>query len=272
MSRRGFLKLAMYGALVAAGSVDALAVEPRWLETTRHSVPLRRLPQELDGFTIAQLTDIHRGVVVPDNLICSAVEIINGVSPDLVVATGDFVNRGASNAGPCAKILSGLSPRLGTYAVLGNHDHWTDPALVRGHLERSGILVLGNANVRLAEGLTLLGVDDYWAGEPDFDKTWRGANVDDAHVLLSHNPMAVKEIDDRECFMIAGHTHGGQVNLPIFTRHALARFMGWKYLQGWFHVGKVTMYVSRGIGVVNPPVRFRCRPEIALFTLRSAQA
>jgi uncharacterized protein len=226
----------------------------------------------LDGFTIAQFSDLHRSLIVPDSLLRTAVEMTNDLKPDIVVATGDFVNRRASNAGPCADILSKLTPRIGTYAVLGNHDHWTDAKVVTSHLERRGISVLDNTSTRIADGLTLIGIDDFWAGRPDFSKAWSKADPEDAHVFLCHNPIAVRMVKSRECLMVSGHTHGGQVNLPFIPRRTLPGLKGWKYIRGWFQVGSVALYVNRGIGMINPPIRFMCRPEISLFTLRTAES
>lgn len=268
MTRRRFVKLSLYTALTAC-TIDAVAVEPRWIETTRYDVRLSRLPKELDGFTIAQLSDLHRSLIVPDSLIREAIETVNGLKPDLVVATGDFVSKRASNAEPCAEMLSKLKSRLGTCAVLGNHDHWTDAELVRSHLERKSITVLVNENTRIVDGLTLLGVDDFWAGSPDFTSTWNGVDPEDAHVFLSHNPLAVRMVKHHDCLMITGHTHGGQINLPFVPRRSLPGLKGWRYVRGWFRVGEVQMYVNRGIGVVGPPVRFMCRPEVTLYTLRT---
>ena len=270
-SRRTFLKLAA-GTFAAATLIDMTSFEPQHIEVTRHNVPMKYLPDELDGLTIVQLSDLHRSRIVPDRLIQSAVDITNKLSPDIVVLTGDFVSSNPRDAAPCARILSGLSSRYGSYAVLGNHDHWADATTVRNCLKDHGIKVLHNANLQPVPGLTLLGLDDYWAGNPDFVRTWKGADANSAQVFLSHNPLALKCLKEEECLMITGHTHGGQVNIPFIPRNRLPGLKGWKYIQGWCYKGNVQMYVNRGIGMINPPIRFMCSPEITLFTLRKATA
>jgi uncharacterized protein len=202
-------------------------------------------------------------------VIRKSVALANELQADIALATGDFVNRRAKNAGPCAEMLSRLKTKMGTYAVLGNHDHWTDAHIVRKHLEEHGIMVLNNERVSLAPGLDLLGIDDFWAGKPDCKAAWRHADASAAHVFVSHNPLAVREVKKHDCLMITGHTHGGQVNLPFISRDLLPGMKGWRYIQGWYRVGKVNMYVNRGIGMVGPPIRFLCRPEVTLYVLRS---
>ena len=265
LTRRRFLKLAAFGLVTTP--VSAALLEPRDLEVTRHDAPLSLLPRDLDGFRIVQLSDLHRCFMTPDSLIRSAVEAANRLSPDVVVVTGDFVTRDADNAGPCAEMLSRLAPRLGVYAVLGNHDHWTNAAVVRGHIGTHGIRLLDNACAAVSPGLELIGIDDVWSGSPDFEAAWRSSDPQAAHVFLSHSPVAVRNAVDKDCLMLAGHTHGGQVNIPFVPMPPPPGMGGWRYVRGWYNVGRVRMYVNRGIG---HPVRFRCRPEVTLFMLRSA--
>jgi hypothetical protein len=269
LSRRSFLKLSS-GTLVACALADTSLIEPFGIVVSHHDVPMRGLPHDLDGLKVAQLSDLHRSMIVPDMLIRTAVRMTNELAPDIVVLTGDFVSHASSNAAPCAEMLSSLKAHRGIYAVVGNHDHWTNVRVVTESLKSHGFEVLSNANTRLSPGLTILGLDDYWAGEPDQGKTWKGANTRDACIFLSHNPGAVREMKGRECLMITGHTHGGQVNIPFIPRNLLPDMRGWKYISGWYREGKVDMYVNRGIGTVFPPIRFMCPPEITLFTLRAS--
>lgn len=270
MTRRKFLRLTTLGVMGAGLAVDATAIEPRRIQVTTHDVPLNRLPRELDGFKIVQLSDLHRGYSTPDSIIRKSVTLANDLQADIALTTGDYVSHWAENSKQCAKMLSGLKTKMGTYAVLGNHDHWTDANIVRKHLEEHEITILTNERVSLAPGLDLLGIDDFWVGKADCKATWRQADPDAAHVFVSHNPLAVREIKHHDCLMITGHTHGGQVNLPFISRDLLPGMKGWRYIQGWYHVGKVNMYVNRGIGMVAPPIRFLCRPEVTLYVLRSA--
>ena len=268
MTRRTFLKV-LAGAGVAAISVDAFAIEPNRLEITKHNVTMPKLPGELNGLKIVQLSDLHRSSIVPDDLIRSAVKMTNDLSPDIVVLTGDFVSNTSENARPCAEMLSELRTRIGTYAVLGNHDHWAGRETVIARLKDHGIMTLVNQNIEPAPGLVLLGLDDYWVGAPNFTKTWKGADPSAAQIFLSHNPFAVSKMNSKDCLMLSGHTHGGQAIISFIPIGSLPALRRWKYIKGWYNVGNTRLYVNRGIGMINPPIRFMCSPEITQFTLFS---
>lgn len=268
MTRRRFLKGTVAGlAALAAG--DAVFWEPKWIQVSRHTVFLPYLPQEQDGLTLVQLSDLHRGPYVKDDWLWRAVQIANGLQADVAVLTGDFISRSPRNAGPCAEILSALSAPGGRFAVLGNHDHWHRAQQVLTALEGVGIPVLVNRSVRIAEGLLLAGVDDWWAGEPDLEATLRDVPGRQACVLLSHSPLVLPSVAHRKLLVLGGHTHGGQINLPPIPRRWLPGLWGWRYIAGWYREGRAQMHVNRGVGLIFPPVRFCCPPEISLFTLRS---
>lgn len=266
MVRRRFLKGVLGAAALAAG--DAVFLEPRWLRVTRHTVLLPHLPREQDGLTLVQLSDLHRGPMVSDDFLRRAVQVANGLGADVAVLTGDFISRSPRNAGPCAEILSALVAPRGRFAVLGNHDHWHRAHRVVTALEGVGIPVLINRSLPLAEGLFLAGVDDWWIGEPDLEATFRDVPPRQACVLLSHSPKVLPAVAHREVLVLAGHTHGGQVNLPPIPRRWLPGLRGWRYIAGWYREGQAQMYVNRGVGLIFPPIRFCCPPEISLFTLR----
>jgi len=258
-------------ALLALLLVYVTRVEPRWIQVTHYDVPVDGLPASLDGLRIVQVSDLHRGPRVPDSLIRKAVRVANGESPDIVVLTGDFISRRPENARPCAEILAGLRPRLGAFAVLGNHDHWHGAQAVTDALSSQGIRVLNNESRRVAPGLFMIGIDDTWAGHPDVRRAWSGVDARAGQVLLSHSPVAISLLSGRRCFAITGHTHGGEVIVPFIPRSRLPGLRGFPYIGGWYRKDGVRMYVNRGIGLVNPlRIRFRCRPEISVFTLRSA--
>lgn len=258
-------------AAVLAGTV-LLAYSALWetrrLELRAYDVRVPGLPRELDGFRIVQLSDLHRSLIVPDSVIRRAVDLANSTRADVAVLTGDFVSRNAGNAGPCAAMLSRLQTRAGSYAVLGNHDHWTDARTVAAALKRHGITVLDNRSVEVAPGLYLVGIDDKWAGKPDVPTAFRGVPSDTCYVMLSHTPLAVDLFQGKHGLLITGHTHGGQVQIPFVNRKRLPGLRAWRYIQGWYREGDILMYVNRGIGTVNPAVRFRCRPEVTLYVLR----
>ncbi len=256
--------------MLVAAALYARYIEPRWFQVTHYEVTAAGLPKSLDGLKIVQLSDIHRNGSGRDYLIKRAVGITNRESPDIAVITGDFVSGSSANAPGCARILSMINAKRGTYAVLGNHDYWHGVDGVKRALRREGIVLLTNDNRRIAGGLYLIGIDDAWAGHPDVGLAWSGVDESAAQVLLSHTPVAARLFAGKKCLALTGHTHGGEVDLPPIPRSMLPGLLGCRYVKGWFKVGQANMYVNRGIGIVNPfHIRFHSRPEISVFVLRS---
>jgi uncharacterized protein len=322
IKRRAFLRAGwgMLAAMAASGLgyYYALDLEPGWLEVTRHTIRLPRWPASLDGLTVAQISDVHTGPNVPIQSVRRAVQAVNRLSPDLVVLTGDFVSHSADYSAACAQELAGLRARYGLYAVLGNHDIWTDADQVAAHLARAGILVLRDASrpiVVAGTRLWLVGIEDSgytgmsgipigelrarwraitaegtpradWLGDSlaEFRALW-GKQVAAAarllreipplepRLLLVHNP-DFNEILPRLSIDLAlcGHTHGGQVRLPFLGAPFIPSCMGQKYAGGLAQGPLSPVYVNRGLGVTNPPVRFLCRPEVTLLKLLREEA
>jgi predicted MPP superfamily phosphohydrolase len=291
LCRRRFLKLGC-GALLGGAATCVLGpaygtqVEPRWIEVTRPTVLLPALPESLDGFTIAQLSDLHLGPYVSAEHVHRSVEIANDLGADLIVVTGDFVYGAASYSIACAQELASLRARYGVYAVLGNHDIWTSPRQITENLIQAGITVLRNDRQLLEVGngrLWLLGIKDTgYTGGPfgDFRAMWQeshdalaaqleGIPADEPRLLLVHNPDFVEMLPDgRIDLALCGHTHGGQVRLPFLGAPVVPSCFGQKYAGGLVRGPTTPVYVNRGIGLIPPPVRFNCRPEVTLLRLR----
>ncbi|MGH9944675.1 MAG: metallophosphoesterase, partial [Pyrinomonadaceae bacterium] len=183
---------------LAAGFVrtarHALA-EPYQLVVERHAVRLRRLPRALDGLRVVQLSDIHHSPFTDRTQIERAVELANGLDADVIALTGDYVSHERGYAAPCAEMLGRLRARCGVYAVLGNHDHWTDAALVTDLFRAEGIRVLVNEGLRFEErGATfwLAGVDDTMVGMEDLPLALAGSKQDEMKLLLAHNPIILR--------------------------------------------------------------------------------
>ncbi|MGH9509177.1 MAG: metallophosphoesterase [Terriglobales bacterium] len=269
-------------ALGAAAAGYGFLIEPRRIVIERIEMRLRRLPGEFDGFRIAQISDIHYGPYMSSSFVRKAVEEINQLQPDLVALTGDFISHplGKNNspegaemhAPPCADALRGLRPAYGSYAVLGNHDHWNHPGIVKKSLEAAGFPVLVNQAVALEKDnarLWLVGVDDVMENKADLENALKRVPASEATLLLAHEPdfadhAAKFPID----LQISGHSHGGQVRIPWLGAPVLP-LLGKKYPMGRYRVGNMQLYTNRGFGVINPPVRFNCPPEITLITLRA---
>ncbi len=287
LSRRHFLlRLGCAGAALATGSVGyAWAVEPHRVQVTRHRLTVPGLPPRWQGVTIAHLTDLHRSRYVSAEYLAACVARTNALQPDLIMITGDYLTHARNARGravygeeltgeqltaDCAAILGKARARFGMFASLGNHDHWFNAAVVTRHLESVGIPVLRNAHqpVRInGELLPVVGLGDLWTEGVDTERAFAGVDAPFAIVLM-HNPDTFEHWSRPGAHLIlAGHTHGGQINLPLIGPPVVPSRYGAKYAHGLFRRGDTQMYVSRGIGAIYPPVRFNCRPEIALFTL-----
>jgi predicted MPP superfamily phosphohydrolase len=196
--------------------------------------------------------------------------------PDMVALTGDYTTSRRGYIEPCAEALSSIEAPHGIWAVLGNHDHLTDPELTTRALARRGVGVLNNANTVLRRGadeLQLAGVDDWGWGAADFPRALHGLDPARPTVLLSHEPRVLDMQETRGLSLIlSGHTHGGQVCLPLLG--APARLFArdeFRYLRGLHRRDDGTqLYVSRGTGLIGLPIRLGARPEIALIRLKRA--
>lgn len=247
-------------------------------------VRLARLPRTLDGYTIAQISDVHVGAFVGDAELRAAEALIRRARPDLIVMTGDLIDhdiRYAPRLGEFTRRLSELGARDGVVAIPGNHDYYAGVDEVIETLREAGARVLRNDGVlipdgerasaaEITRGFSLLGVDDLWArrygdvGGPDLPRTLTFARPDQARVLLCHNPeffeTAAPEVD----LQLSGHTHGGQVTFlvrpaDLFLRHG--------FVMGQYTREGSQLYVNRGFGTAGPPIRLGTPPEITRIVL-----
>jgi hypothetical protein len=283
-SRRRFLKATLWGA--AGLALYAGEVERHWIQISQHDVRIAGLPAVFDGMRIAQLSDIHLDEFTEPFFLRDAIDHINRLNPDAVFLTGDYVTWGISTrdfaqgaAWQCGNVLAELHCRE-RYAILGNHDVMVDSKLVTSALTDNGMTVLTNACLpieRAGARFWLAGLDDPLEGDPkpDLAIPARIRNIpDEPVVLLCHAPDYADDLLAHPAgksvrVMLSGHTHGGQVRFPIVGATQLPP-LGKKYVEGWFRLGNLQLYVNRGLGAVGLPFRFDCPPEITLFTLRSA--
>ena len=275
MTRRRFIKrLAAAGVVgaVGAGAYGAL-FEPHNYELTETDILIRDLPEGFEGFRIAQVSDVHHSSIVSAGEVHRVVEVANSARCDLIALTGDYTTASRKYVEPAAEILAGLQAQHGVWAVLGNHDHHTDPSLTRSSLRRRGINVLDNANTRIRRGgdeLQLAGVGDWSWNDSDWGRTFAGVERGRPTVLLSHQPLVLDLPEtDGVSLILSGHTHGGQVSLPVVGA-PVGHLKEFKYLRGRFTRGATQLYVTRGTGTIGLPVRFGARPEIAVLRLRRA--
>lgn len=262
---RGALRAAVWGVL---------RPEADRLELPRHRLPLPGLRRPL---RVAQLSDLHLGPFVPAPRVRRWTDAATAARPDLVVVTGDLVDRRRPAAPErVARALARLRPPLGVWAVWGNHDHdaYPDgPAALRAALEAAGAGVLENDGVRLRDDLWLAGVDDLRRGAPDPARALAGAPDGAARLLLAHNPDGLPALASGAAGLaLCGHTHGGQICAPGVGPLVTASRHGRRFAAG-FVAAPVPAYVSRGLGVAGAlPLRLGCLPELPLFELRPEDA
>jgi hypothetical protein len=230
------------------------------------------LAPSLDGFRIVQLTDFHLYPFTKKPLIEESVAIANALNPDLTVLTGDYVWHELEAIYDLAPILAGLNAKHGLYAVMGNHDLWTNVDVIKDAFAESGVPYLINQGITITEGkgsLHLAGLDDGWAGEPDLQAAMEGAPEDAPVVLLLHEPDLADDysLNPRMSLQLAGHSHGGQVRFPRLGGALILPYLGRKYDFQLFKVNDMWLYTNPGIGVTNEPLRINCPPEITEFTL-----
>jgi predicted MPP superfamily phosphohydrolase len=277
-TRRKFIRLAAAAGVVALAA-DTVLVEPNRPQIVRREMVLRRWPARLEGFTIALLSDFHYDAYFSVHPIRSAIGMVNGLRPDLIVLTGDFVSSplvgdpkvGAAVAEPCVQLLRQLQAPHGLWAVLGNHDAYTDAHRVTSALRSAGIPVLDNRSIPIEHDgarFWLAGVADVLEQRADLAGALHQIPRDEATILLAHEPdyadfVARYPVD----LQLSGHSHGGQVRLP-FIRPLYLPVLARKYILGQYQIKGLTLYVNAGLGTVNAAVRMNCPPEITLLTMR----
>ncbi len=248
---------------------SALA-EANSLKIDRTVISLKNLPRKLNGFRIVHLSDTHHSPFTSLDHIIRAVKVTNRLDPDLILLTGDYVSHHREFIVPVAEVLGELRSELGTFACLGNHDHWTDADEVTRSFREAGIDVLVNSGLRVTvrdASFWLCGVDDYMVGKTDLRAALRGSFPDEMKVLLAHNPILLRQaarfgID----LVLSGHTHGGQVKFREDEKRILPK----RRLKAGLHRRKETqIYITRGIGTVVVPFRYQCPPEISLLELQT---
>jgi predicted MPP superfamily phosphohydrolase len=263
--------LAVAGAVSVIAGLAALRRSPR---IVTHRVAIAGLPEDLEGYRIAQLSDLHCGPFTPRERVRRWVARANALGPDLFAVTGDLIASGSQFVGPVAEELAELRARDGVVGCMGNHDYFTDGEELVRALERGGMTVLRNRGLTIARGaarLYVAGVDDTWTRRHDVAAALRARPAGTPAVLLAHDPdLFVEAAAHGVDLTLSGHTHGGQIAVPGATRRWNAARVLTRFTAGLFQQGSSVLYVSRGLGTTGPPVRLGARPEIAVIELRRA--
>lgn len=269
----GALAISSYGLGLglAAYGVWVRARRPR---VRRIEVPVRDLPAALDGYRIAQLSDLHIGGLLPKERAASWVRAANAERPDLVALTGDYVTNGVAFHQDIADTVAGLTAADAVVAVLGNHDYFGEGDPLASLLRARGVLLLRNERhtvIRDGAALEVAGADDTWTRRADVARTMRGWDGSRPLIALSHDPALFPDFARHgAALVLSGHTHWGQLGVPFAAqRYNLARRV-FRFAAGIYREGGSTLYVSPGLGTTGPPIRFGSAPEIAILVLRRA--
>lgn len=269
MTRRAVLRgaLAAGAGTIAGSGAYGYAYERHALEVTRADVPVAGLPPALAGLRVGLITDLHRSRFVSHDDVSRAVSSLMRETPELIVLGGDYVTWGdRAFVGPSAEALAPLAAPYGVFAILGNHDDDHDmPAA----LARNGVQVLKDARTRLTirhEKVDLAGIRFWTKRQADIAALTRGAAP--MTILLAHDPRRLTEASALNLpLVLSGHTHGGQIVLPLAGAIAAQKF---PVVAGVGRRDRTTLFVSRGVGTIYVPVRINCPPEVALLTLHPA--
>ncbi len=244
----------------------------RGLTLSEAEIALQGLPQAFDGARLLLISDVHAGPFVSPERLQETFRRLSAAEPDVIVLAGDLVTSRLVEFDSNRRAFESLRAPLGVYAVLGNHDHYTeDPAALAARVESCGIPVLTNRAIsleRAGETLSLAGVDDLLVGEVDLDAALRGTAQ--PTIVISHNPDLFFEAARRGvALVLSGHTHGGQIRLPglpVLVRQSRFRLDGGRY-----RTQETELVVSRGLGAVGLPWRMHCPPEAVSITLRRSR-
>jgi uncharacterized protein len=245
------------------------------IDVTRIRLPVRGLPSAMEGMVACQLSDLHVDREEDLERLVLAVGAVNEQQPDLVFLTGDYFT------GPQTmrryltafrEAISGLKPRLGVFAVAGNHDHWSSVERISEALEHAGARVLANESHRLnirGESLAVVGIDDLWSRRAEPSRAFAQVRPGECTLVLAHNPdTALYARHLNPGVMLSGHTHGGVVRIPLYGSPigSILR-LGKRFYAGLNRYENFYIYTNRGLGTFWLRIRINCRPEVSRFHL-----
>ncbi|MGB9700912.1 MAG: metallophosphoesterase [Thermodesulfobacteriota bacterium] len=245
--------------------------EARQISVTRIEIPLRGLPKELDGLKVVQISDVHFGMINGQEKLTQIVRMVNDLSPDIVVITGDLVDESIAHMEEMAIPLSQLRARWGVFAITGNHEFYAGVERTVTIMKEAQVNVLRNEKRTLPGGLQILGIDDPSGSKrlrhpvPEITNLFSTLEPDKPSIFLCHQPIYFAEAAaHRIGLQLSGHTHGGQL-FPII----LISRLFYPLTPGLHHQEESYLYVSRGVGTWGPPLRLGSPPELVLVKLRS---
>ena len=270
--------------LAIGGGLYMREYEPSWVEINELTLTLPRLAKSFSGLRMVQISDLHFGGWMTIESLTSIVQMVNAQYPDIVVITGDFVmghsissqakEQMIEHLDELAATLKKLVDRSLVFSVLGNHDYMLSRGTVLNMLSQASIKDLSNSVHTFERGndrLHLAGIDDVMARYARMDLVESSLPDEGCAISLVHEPdfAEVSAKTGRFDLQLSGHSHGGQVVLPLLGPPVLP-WLARKYPSGLYKVMDMYQYTNRGVGMTPPYIRFNCRPEITVFTLESA--
>jgi predicted MPP superfamily phosphohydrolase len=251
-------------------------IEPGRVVMREIPLAIPRWPAAIGPLRIAAIADVHTGAPhVTLAALRAVVARTNAAHPDLVVLLGDYVIHGVVGGRfvppePTVAVLRQLRAPFGVFAVLGNHDWWYDGVRVGHAFTDAGIPVLDDEAVSVSTRggpLWIAGLGDAWTRPASLRRALAAVPAGAPVILLTHNPDVFVSVPDRVLLTLAGHTHGGQVNLPLFGRLIVPSAYGQRFAIGHVREGGRDLFVTPGIGTSIVPVRFRVPPEVSVLTV-----
>lgn len=253
-------------------AIYARFVHPFRPRITHTLIPLPRSHKHLDGLSLAFVTDTHVGPSFPARALEPVIQILRRAKPDIVLFGGDYISESprylAEAQGPMADMAA--TARIGAWGVLGNHDIANIRGRVLESFSSTGITFLNNeaTEIHTPQGsFWLVGIDDSLLGRAEPETAFRDVPVDALSIALWHEPDHAEKIEPfGPLLILSGHSHGGQVRLPFIGPIAAPK-LGREYPSGRYDIGSTTLFVSNGIGIYRPPIRFNCPPEVVIVRL-----
>jgi hypothetical protein len=282
LSRKQFMRAGFYGIGGLGVGKGFYNTGSSNIEQVNVDIKIKNLPPSFHGYKIAHMSDFHSSMLVPGDLLSEAVDVAMSAKPDMIALTGDFLTVILNMYHPryvdrLADAFASMSAPSGIFAVMGNHDigcgNEAMAKLEKALSEMAGVQWLRNKNVEIKKGdgvIDLIGTDDYWAQSLSLRKSYVGLEKGRVRVMLSHNPdinELVTATGKRIDLILSGHTHGGQIIIPLLGAPHVPSNHGLKYLAGLVKDGERQTYVTRGVGHVIVPIRFNCPPEVTIITL-----
>jgi predicted MPP superfamily phosphohydrolase len=278
-SKTGLLILAVFFILISALITYSVCIESKDIVLETIELSFKTLPKNFNGYKVAMLSDLHYDGEPSADIIKRAVDMANGIKPDIILLAGDFVSDlkdpdvSKGNIAPCMDILKELRAGSGIFAVLGNHDNMIGADEIAKALAGIGVTVLRNSHERIDKNkqhIYILGTDPIYLGAGSVKKSLVGIKYKDAFkILLSHIPDAVFEAESSGGIplVLSGHTHGGQVKLPFYKSFIKGRFIFSDLIEGRYDFKDTILYITRGLGTILVPARFLSKPEVTEIIL-----